>query len=97
MDRGEWAGIGFGQEQRPLLQGISHFVFVYSQSIFGSVLSSDPLSVMAYGICAVHLYVFDFHFQASPDTASVQRITDTGVPGVVFNGVSDWLYSGMLA
>ena len=34
-------------------------------------------------------------FQASPDIASVERITDTGVPGVVFNGVSDWLYSGM--
>ena len=69
LQHAEWIG-GSGQalalvKNNDLFYKVFH-TCVFSQSNFGSVLSSDPLSVMAYYMCAVHLYVFDFHVSGLP-------------------------------
>ena len=34
----------------------------------------------------------DLYYKASIKTGAVERLTRTGVPGAVYNGVADWLY-----
>ncbi len=36
----------------------------------------------------------DLYYSPPPGTGPVLQLTRTGVPGVVFNGVTDWLYRG---
>jgi hypothetical protein len=36
----------------------------------------------------------DLFYSPPPGTGPVLQLTRTGVPGVVFNGVTDWLYRG---
>ena len=36
----------------------------------------------------------DIYYRLSHDARQVQQVTDDGVAGVLFNGVSDWLYRG---
>lgn len=42
-------------------------------------------------------YVFNnnLYFVSSPDSIS-QQITLDGVPGIIYNGVPDWVYEGKL-
>ena len=40
------------------------------------------------------VYNYDIYYKTGPKSAQSYRITKTGVPGVIFNGVSDWLYEG---
>ena len=42
----------------------------------------------------VMVYNNDIYYKPSVD-AKVERITNDGVPGVVFNGVTDWIYRGI--
>lgn len=37
---------------------------------------------------------YDIYFRPSPTSPHWYRITDTAVPGVISNGVPDWLYEG---
>ena len=34
----------------------------------------------------------DIYYKANIKTSAVERLTRTGVPGMVYNGVTDWLY-----
>ena len=99
LQQAEWIG-GSGQalalvKNNDLFYKVSHTLCL---SIVNLTLAQFSLQIlyqwwpMAYVQC-IYMSLISI-FQASPDTASVERITDTGVPGVVFNGVSDWLYSG---
>ena len=36
----------------------------------------------------------DIYFRPSLDTEQVYRVTEDGRPGVLFNGVCDWVYRG---
>ena len=63
LQHAEWIG-GSGQalalvKNNDLFYKVSHTLCL---SLVNLILASDPLSVMAYHMCAVHLYVFDFHF-----------------------------------
>jgi hypothetical protein len=40
------------------------------------------------------VYRNDIYYKTSALTHHVYRVTNTGHPGVVFNGVPDWLYEG---
>lgn len=42
------------------------------------------------------LMVYNFNIYYTNGIKSIQtyRITNTGVPGVIFNGIADWLYEG---
>ena len=102
LQHAEWIG-GSGHalalvKNNDLFYKVSHTLCLSMQSIlfwlsclFRSCISDGPSHVQCIYKSLISIS------QASPDIASVQRITDTGVPGVVFNGVSDWLYSGMWA
>ena len=37
----------------------------------------------------------DIYIRQSPSDEEDIRLTDTGVPGIIYNGVTDWLYQGM--
>lgn len=38
----------------------------------------------------------DIYIRQSPSNEEDIRLTDTGVPGIIYNGVTDWLYQGTL-
>ena len=46
------------------------------------------------GNALVMVYKNDIYYKASAAAELVDRVTTTGQPGVVFNGVPDWLYEG---
>ena len=103
LQHAEWIG-GSGQalalvKNNDLFYKVSHTTLCLSKvNLFLAQFSLQILYQwwpIAYVQC-IYMSLISI-FQASPDFASVERITDTGVPGVVFNGVSDWLYSGMWA
>jgi dipeptidyl-peptidase-4 len=48
------------------------------------------------GNALAFVYRNDIYYKTSAVTSYVYRITDTGRPGVVFNGVPDWLYEGKI-
>ena len=47
-----------------------------------------------------HSFVFvienDIYYRLSPRDPKVYRVTNTGQPGTIFNGVPDWLYEGTI-
>lgn len=50
-------------------------------------------SPRGHGLIMVQDY--DIYFRPSPTSPHWYRITDTAVPGVISNGVPDWLYEGI--
>jgi hypothetical protein len=38
---------------------------------------------------------YDIYFRPAPRSSTGYRVTNTAVPGVVYNGVPDWLYEGI--
>nr|CAD7459828.1 unnamed protein product [Timema tahoe] len=44
------------------------------------------------GHSLVMVYNYDIYFRPSPRSGQSYRVTDTAIPGVVSNGVPDWLY-----
>jgi hypothetical protein len=48
------------------------------------------------GNALAFVYRNDIYYKTSALTSHVYRITNTGRPGVVFNGVPDWLYEGKI-
>jgi hypothetical protein len=46
------------------------------------------------GNALAFVYRNDIYYKTSALTSLVYRVTNTGRPGVVFNGVPDWLYEG---
>lgn len=37
---------------------------------------------------------YDIYYKTSPSSNLVYRVTDTAVPGILSNGLPDWLYEG---
>jgi hypothetical protein len=46
------------------------------------------------GHSIVMVYKYDIYFKTGPKAAQSYRITKTGQPGIIYNGVPDWLYEG---
>lgn len=44
------------------------------------------------GHSLVMVYNYDIYFRTGPNSQQVFRVTKTGVPGVIYNGIPDWLY-----
>jgi hypothetical protein len=40
------------------------------------------------------VYNYDIYYILSPRQVQSYRVTNTAVPGIVSNGVTDWLYEG---
>lgn len=40
------------------------------------------------------VYNYDIYLRHGPRSSHVYRITNDAVPGVIYNGVPDWLYEG---
>ena len=38
----------------------------------------------------------DIYLRQSPTDEDDIRLTHTGIPGIVYNGITDWLYQGMI-
>lgn len=41
------------------------------------------------------VYNYDIYYKTGPKSAQSYRITKTAVPGIIYNGVPDWLYEGL--
>lgn len=69
-------------------------------SLGGSDVDSHPLLQHVVwaprGNALAFVYRNDIYYKTSALTSHVYRITNTGQPGVVFNGVPDWLYEGKI-
>ena len=37
----------------------------------------------------------DLYYKGDPVKGDIVRITDTGIKGIIFNGVPDWTYKGL--
>lgn len=44
------------------------------------------------GHSLVMVYNYDVYFRTGPKSATTYRVTKSGVPGVIYNGIPDWLY-----
>jgi inactive dipeptidyl peptidase 10 len=42
------------------------------------------------------VYNYDIYYKTGPKSAQSYRITKTAIPGVIYNGVPDWLYEGKI-
>lgn len=66
----------------------------------GGVVSEGPYLILAmwtpkgHGLITVKDY--DIFYRPAPRSSTGYRVTDTGIPGRIFNGVPDWLYEGKL-
>lgn len=66
--------------------------------IGGGVISEGPLLLLAmwtpkgHGLITVKDY--DIYYRPAPRSSTGYRVTDTGIPGRINNGVPDWLYEG---
>ncbi|XP_050673083.1 inactive dipeptidyl peptidase 10 isoform X2 [Leptidea sinapis] len=62
----------------------------------GGVITEGPLLLLAmwtpkgHGLITVKDY--DIFYRPAPRSSTGYRVTDTGIPGTVHNGVPDWLY-----
>ena len=45
-----------------------------------------------HGLVMVHDY--DIYYITSPKSNTGYRVTDTAIPGILSNGLPDWLYEG---
>jgi inactive dipeptidyl peptidase 10 len=48
------------------------------------------------GHSIVMVYNYDIYYKTGPKSAQSYRITKTAIPGVIYNGVPDWLYEGKI-
>lgn len=40
------------------------------------------------------VFNYDIYYRPGPRSTQSYRVTKTGVPGIIYNGVPDWLYEG---
>ncbi|CAB3255193.1 unnamed protein product [Arctia plantaginis] len=65
----------------------------------GGVITEGPSLLLAtwtpkgHGLITVKDY--DIYYRPAPRSSTGYRVTDTGVPGTIHNGVPDWLYEGL--
>ncbi|CAG9792762.1 unnamed protein product [Diatraea saccharalis] len=64
----------------------------------GGVITEGPPLLLAawtpkgHGLITVKDY--DIFYRPAPRSSTGYRVTETGVPGTIHNGVPDWLYEG---
>lgn len=46
------------------------------------------------GHSIVMVYNYDIYFRSGPRSIQCYRVTKNGLPGIIYNGVPDWLYEG---
>lgn len=46
------------------------------------------------GNALILVYNYDIYYKPSPTSSRVLRLTDSAVPGIISNGLPDWLYEG---
>lgn len=47
------------------------------------------------GHSLIIVYKYDIYYRLGPRTYQSFRVTDDAIPGVIYNGIPDWLYEGM--
>lgn len=76
------------------------FSLPHSESISLTPKSEDewPFLLHAHftprGHSLVMVYNYDIYYKTGPKSAQSYRITKNAVPGIIYNGVPDWLYEG---
>lgn len=40
------------------------------------------------------VYNYDIYYRFGPRAHQSYRVTNTGIPGIIYNGIPDWLYEG---
>ena len=53
----------------------------------------DPCVIFFVGHALTFVFDNNLYFQENPFMTPIQ-VTDTGLPGTIFNGVPDWVYEG---
>lgn len=46
------------------------------------------------GHSLIMVYNYDIYYRRGPRSTQVYRVTNDAVPGIVYNGIPDWLYEG---
>lgn len=46
------------------------------------------------GHALIIVYNYDIYYRLGPRTYQSFRVTDDAIPGIVYNGIPDWLYEG---
>lgn len=46
------------------------------------------------GHSLIMVYNYDIFYRLGPRTYESYRVTDDAIPGVIYNGIPDWLYEG---
>lgn len=46
------------------------------------------------GHSLIMVYNYDIFYRLGPRTFESYRVTDDAIPGVIYNGIPDWLYEG---
>ena len=65
----------------------------------GGVITEGPTLLLAtwtpkgHGLITVKDY--DIYYRPAPRSSTGYRVTESGIPGTIHNGVPDWLYEGM--
>jgi inactive dipeptidyl peptidase 10 len=76
------------------------FLFIFSETIPLSPKSDEEWPFLLHaqftprGQSIVMVFNYDIYYISSPKASQAYRVTKTAVPGVVSNGVPDWLYEG---
>lgn len=78
------------------------FTLLFSESISLTPKSEEEWPFLLHaqftprGHSLVMVYNYDIYYKTGPKSAQSFRITKTAVPGIIYNGVPDWLYEGWL-
>lgn len=73
---------------------------IHSESISLTPKSEEEWPFLLYaqftprGHSLVMVYNYDIYYKTGPKSAQSYRITKTAIPGIIYNGVPDWLYEG---
>lgn len=83
------------------IKNIKPFLFLISESIPLSYIADDinwPLLHHAQFTGKAHslimVYNYDIYYRLGPSTFQSYRVTADAVPGIIYNGIPDWLYEG---
>lgn len=48
------------------------------------------------GHSLIIVYNYDIYYRLGPRTYQTYRVTNDAIPGIIYNGIPDWLYEGNL-
>lgn len=47
------------------------------------------------GNAIIMVYNYDIYYRRAPRNSQTYRVTHDAIPGIIYNGIPDWLYEGM--